>query len=210
MKEKEAKQAAKGKKTKTKDIDEAIEESELDTKELDSESYTEPEGDKRRFGWTERLVGGGSLGGGYSNGWNVSVTPWVGYKVTDRFWAGIGLDYLYSSFKIPRSDFKEKFSVTAPKVFANYYVTPDINIATEYSRNFVAYKRNNDSAFRFSSPSWLAGAGYLQRFGKGGVRLEAFYDVLYNSNIDTVNGRLVNRNFRGSPWVLRINFVYGL
>ena len=155
--------------------------------------------------WTDRLVGGGGLGGGYSNGWRVTLTPWVGYKITDRLWTGIGVDYNYASYKDPRFEIKETYSVLGPKVFANYYITQDINAGTEFVRNTFKYTETfNGNKFKISDSfnSWLIGGGYTQRMGgRAGIRLELFYDVLYDES---------NNNFRRSPFDFRLNFIYGL
>ncbi len=154
--------------------------------------------------WTERIVFGGGIGVGYTNGWNINVTPNVGYKITDRFWAGIGVDYYYVSFRL-NSNNKDRFSVVGPKTYALYYITPEINLGTEFAHYF--YTRNIitngiSQKIKEEQDSWLLGGGYTQRLGgRAGIRLELYYDVLYDET-DQIR-------FRNSAFVPRINIVYG-
>ena len=155
--------------------------------------------------WTDRIVFGGGIGIGYTNGWNINVTPNVGYKVTDQFWAGLGVDYYYVSWRFDSQN-KDKFSVVGPKAYALYYITPEINLGTEFSHNF--YTRTDitngiTQKQKEEQNSWLIGGGYTQRMGgRAGIRLELYYDVLYDES---------NRfGFRNSAFVPRVNIVYGL
>lgn len=158
--------------------------------------------------WTSRIVVGGGIGAGYNNGWNINVSPEIAYKVTDRFWPGIGLDYNYVSYRYD-SENKDKFSVFGPKAFAVYYITPQLNAGTEYV--FYNYTRNQifngiPQKTKESQQSWLIGAGYTQRFGqdsRAGIRAELYYDVFYQEGSSVFN-------FRVSPWVPRLRFLYGL
>jgi len=154
--------------------------------------------------WTERIVFGGGVGIGYTNGWNISLTPQVGYKITERFWSGIGLEYYYVSFR-GNNDFRDRFSVIGPKVWALYYITDELNLGTEFARyNFKRTQIVNSrrTEVRSEQNSWLVGGGYTQRFGgRAGVRLELYYDVLYDDNDPN--------QFRNSAFIPRINIVYG-
>ncbi len=154
--------------------------------------------------WTDRIVFGGGVGVSFFNGWNINLSPNVGYKITDQFWAGIGLDYYYGSYKYS-SDFKDNFSVVGPKVFALYYITRELNIGTEFAYYDYTYTQISNGIKTKTNDeqnSWLIGGGYTQRMGgRAGVRLELFYDVLY----DETN----SFNFRNSAFVPRINIVYG-
>jgi hypothetical protein len=168
-----------------------------DTKDINSDDSGEK--------WTERLIFGGGLGVSFFNGWNINVTPSVGYKITDRLHAGVGLDYYYGSFKY-NSQAKQSFSVVGPKVFGVYYVIPELSIQTELIHYTITQSQvinGIKSKFKTDQDSWLVGAGYTSRFGnRGGVRLELFYDVLY----DETN----SFNLRNSAFFPRISVVYGL
>ena len=190
---KAAEQEKKGKKSKDKG-----------TKEVTTDDVKEAN-EKPEREWLQRIVFGGGLGGGYSNGWNVNVTPWVGYKITEQFWAGLGLDYYYSSYNYQQTDRKDSYSVIGPKAFALYYVTPAINLGAKFSRNtFNVTQTLNNVKYKDSGAtnSLLLGGGYTQRVGgRGGIRLELYYDVLYDESNDF--------NFRRSAFIPRINVVYG-
>lgn len=155
--------------------------------------------------WTDRLMPGGGLGLGYNNGWRISVSPQVGYRLTERFIPGIGLDYTFISFKYENDD-QDKFSAVGPKAFLLYYITPELNLGTEFVYN--RYKETRElngqkQVFRDNFNSWLVGGGYTQRLGgRAGLRLELYYDALYDD--DNIFLR------RRGRWQPRINIVYGL
>ena len=155
--------------------------------------------------WTDRIVFGGGLGISFFNGWNINVSPNVGYKITDQFWAGIGLDYYYGSFRYD-SENKDQFSIIGPKAFALYYITPQINLGTEfayYDYTYTLTSGGRKTKTNEEQNSWLIGGGYTQRMGgRAGIRFEFFYDVLYDES-NTFN-------FRNSAFVPRVNIVYGL
>lgn len=154
--------------------------------------------------WTKKLMPGGGLGLGYNNGWRISLSPQVGYRVTDRFIPGIGLDYIYLSYKYDNDD-RDRFSSIGPKAFALYYITDELNLGTEFAYN--RYKETREfngveQVRRDNFNSWLAGGGYTQRFGgRAGVRLELYYDLLYDEDNFFSNRR--------GRWQPRVNIVYG-
>lgn len=153
----------------------------------------EPEEEK----WSDRLFVGGGLGVSFFNGWYINVSPYIGYRVTDRFWAGIGLDYFYVSDNF--YDFS--YSVIGPKAFALYYVIPEVNLGIEASNYFFT----GDARERWGSGQTrlLLGGGYTQFFNnRGGIRLELYYDVLYDEDSRS--------NFFGSALEPRINVFFGL
>jgi len=137
--------------------------------------------------WMDRVYfgGGGSFGGGTSNGIKytyLSVSPVVGYMVTSQFSAGSGFIYQRTSY----SDIKftyDQYGIM-PFVrynFNNFFVTAEYNYINlplmSYSN--LGYKVD---ARVYRSRMFL-GAGFSQPLGgRGRINAMVMYDVLYQPN----------------------------
>jgi hypothetical protein len=98
-----------------------------------------------------KIIFGGGLGGGFDQYTAAfSVSPIVGYKITDRFAAGIGIGYQYlrvkdfypfaNSATIGGYDYYPlKASIFAPSVWARYIVWRNIFAHVEYEHNFMTF-----------------------------------------------------------------------
>jgi hypothetical protein len=144
---------------------------------------------------------GGGIGLGFANGWQINVSPFVGYKFTPKLWGGIGVDYYYSEYKIKSLNIKDKYSAFGPRSFLLYYFTDVLNAQVEYQ--YIKYERSygQNDKIKENISSLLLGGGYTQRLGgRTGLRLEILYDVLYDEE----------KTFRNSPVVYRMNIIYGI
>lgn len=101
--------------------------------------YANPggEGEKRKGFDPRRLVFGGSIGFGFGSDdyWAISLSPQVGYRLTDRFIAGVGVSYAYSQENVSFIyDYKLKKNQFGLNVFAEYnflkrlfvYIQPEV------------------------------------------------------------------------------------
>ncbi len=149
----------------------------------------------RGFDRTRLIVGGGLGGGSLQGGYIFSVTPSVGYMVTDRFHAGINLGYFYSKQEIPYSDgsyelFKNR--VVSTSLYARFFpldviflqVTPEINFAkTKYEYYYALTDQTTTENLTNSIPAFLVGGGYAQRLGGNSyMMISVMYDLVQNPN----------------------------
>lgn len=141
----------------------------------------------------ERLIFGGGLGLSFGNVTAISVAPMVGYRITDKLAAGVGLGYLYVNFKddvyIGGNTYDTKYSVLTPSVWARYLVFNNFFAHTEYEQNFMSFTdyrydqsgSGNIESYKqkLNSPALLLGAGYRQPVSdNASFVILALYDVI--------------------------------
>ena len=144
-------------------------------------------------------------GGGFStssNQTNISIFPQVGYKITDRYSAGVGITYQYVKIKQPINTSLSNFGWS---VFNRFNVTNQFFAYTEFERLTFEFltsfspERTEKSAFN----SLLVGAGYSEQLGgRASFNVMALYNVLYDESE-------IPRPYN-SPWVLRAGVGIGI
>jgi hypothetical protein len=153
----------------------------------------------------DKLVFGGNIGGGFSNGWSINLSPTVGYKITNTTIAGVGMSYIYRDFN---SDFyanRSVFYVTGGRVFAQQLLFNNIYARGEYEYlDYSLRLYSNDGRLinesRGQAPGLLLGGGYTTSFGYGlGFNMEVLYNVIYRADISPYP----------SPLVIRGGFMFG-
>ncbi len=128
----------------------------------------------------QRIVFGGGFGLGFGDVTNVAVSPVVGYAITDKFIAGVGVGYQYVRVKDYWSVFDPNTAdvlykpftsnVFSPSIWTRYVVWKNLFVHAEYEHNFMSYTRyyNNTSVWpaeivkdkvKYNAPSLLLGAG---------------------------------------------------
>ena len=166
--------------------------------------------DRERAGKQERpkgfdpsrmIFGGGfifGIGSGYTN---LGISPVVGYAITDKFSAGIGLGYQYLKADLGIQDptgtiistYKFKTSMYTGGVWARYlvfqnifvHVQPEINSLEVMNSNpyFDANGNIQIDKKRTTVPSLLAGIGLRQPISdRVSILAMALYDVLQEPN----------------------------
>lgn len=117
----------------------------------------------------------------------INLSPIVGYKVTDRYRVGVGINYIYTNY------FGQKYHLVGGRIFQQFFVWKGIFLHAEYEfMNYptgypVPYRRNIANAFN-------VGAGYQQNFGR-----RAFTNVMILYNV--IHDR--NNTIYNTPWSLR-------
>ncbi len=155
---------------------------------------------------TDRLVFGGNLGLGYSNGWQINAAPTVGYKITRQFIAGVGVTYLYSDFDNPFSGLRSTQSAVGGRVFGQHLLFQNIYAIAEFEYLDYTIKLRDQldnilSESELDGTGFFVGGGYTSSFGRGlGVGIE----VLYNLTYDSFNSPYA------SPLVIRGGLMFGL
>ena len=123
----------------------------------------------------DKVYVGGNLGLQFGTVTFIEVSPLVGYHITEKISAGVGVTYQYYHIKDRTTDFQT--NVYGGKVFGRY-------MFNDYLFGHVEYEFLNLEAFDFypqrrrvDVESILAGGGYMQRVG---MNSGIFAMILYN------------------------------
>ena len=171
------------------------------------ETYTSsgrPEGAKRKEqkkkGFdTDRLIYGGGLGLGFGRSTTISVSPIIGYRITDKFSAGVGFGYQYAKIKnyFELQDintgawnyYDYKSSIASASVWTRYLILPSLFAHVEYEHNFMSFQnyrfaQNGTGTIesykeKYNAPALLVGGGYRQAVtDRASITLMLLYDVI--------------------------------
>ena len=160
--------------------------------------YNNKKKKKNEEGFAQRIIWGGALGLSLGDYAGVSVTPVIGYRITDNFSAGIGLGYQFLRVKdffevtdrnnnLSYYDFKA--SMYSASIWARYIVWRNLFIHAEYEHNFMNFKQPGFDpggsgeitlqSTNYQAPSVLIGPGYRLPIGeKASVNFSLLYDVI--------------------------------
>ncbi len=162
-----------------------------------------------------RLFAGGNFGLSFGNYTFINISPQVGYRFTNMFAAGIGINGQftqltdrYGSQTVSRS----KYGVTGMNIFGRFYPIQQAFIQAQPEMNYIwGSVKDYSSNTKYSLngkilPSFLLGAGGILPMGNvGGLLVMVQYDVLnktgYGSDPSTPYGN--------KPFV-SIGFNFGL
>jgi len=142
----------------------------------------------------DRIFFGGNIGLAFGTITDIEISPQVGYYITKRWAAGVGLTYEYYR----RNDFiKINTHIYGGSVFTRYYLFPDLSIyfpvnsglslfaQSEYVGLSLEEKYFKTSLLfenregKFLSNNYLIGGGLMKKLGrKGGI----YFTVLYLMN----------------------------
>ena len=148
--------------------------------------------------FTERIYFGG--GGGFSGGSNyinVSVSPLVGYKITERFSTGLQASYQYVRF----NSFRANNYGGGP--FLRFNFTQKFFTYAQYEyMNYGLLTLPPDTGPRFDFNSLFVGLGYSEPIGRNlAFNITALYNLLYKDGTQSPYD---------SPLVFRVGIVAGL
>lgn len=170
------------------------------------DDYVKPEKTKRespRADFWDRIYLGGNLGAQFGNYTYVDISPLVGYRITDRWSAGVGGTYRYFSFR--ESGYRYSASIYGGRVFSRFNVVDFLFVHGEYemlSTDCISVDINGDyTNERVWVPGLLLGGGLRQPFGDSasGLYIMGLYNVLYT-----------DCSPYASPLVLQIGVAFGL
>ncbi|NMM49403.1 hypothetical protein [Marinigracilibium pacificum] len=129
--------------------------------------------------FAQRLRFGGNLGLGF-NPFYIDAAPSIGYVVSSKFMAGVGIRYLYVKYE---DNFYGDFSYSSygGSLWANYFLLDNIFLRSEFESLRVDFIEDNRKQ-REWVPSLFLGGGYLQPIGRtgSGVFLSVMYNVLHD------------------------------
>ncbi|MFA9214849.1 MAG: hypothetical protein ACEQSR_13565 [Candidatus Methylacidiphilales bacterium] len=175
------------------------------TPELDKQKVEEQKKADETFGgndsWKDKMIYGGNIGGSLGNLSSFfMIQPIVGYKITDKFQAGLCPLYIYSSrtYQLTTGkNFTQSVNAFGPGVFGRYLINDNIFAHVEYlGLSYKIYDELSGLDISKFSNSAYVGGGYMP--GGAGVYVVVLYDLLYNSST----------SFYQSPFDIRIGFVF--
>ena len=144
--------------------------------------------------WQDKLYYGGGFGlSGGSWGGSIRLSPVIGYMITNRVSAGVGVTYEYYKYNnYYGQDFEDHRY--GGMLFTRVNLFKQIFAYAEYS--FMNYTYNPSTEERRSIDRMPLGLGLSQPLGKrSSVNFIAAYDVLYE-----------NAGPYASPWVFSVFF----
>lgn len=106
-----------------------------------------------------RFYTGGNFGLSFGTVTAIDISPIIGYKITDKFSAGVGAIYMYYS----DTRYKYSTNVYGGRVFSRYLIIENLFAHLEYeliNRDALDF---NDRPIRVNVPGLLVGGGYTQR-----------------------------------------------
>jgi len=148
-----------------------------------------------RPAWMEKVYVGGGIGGiGISsNEIFVNVNGLVGYRLTEKLEAGLGINYQYYKWK-PTS---QSFNDWGFNIFSMYHIYSPVFLMAQYQIFYLDQIEGRETYDAF-----LLGGGITQPIGSNGaLNFYALYNLSYADGGD--NGRY------GSPWVIGMNVGFG-
>lgn len=145
-----------------------------------------------------RIIFGGGLGFGFGNVTNISVSPMVGYRISDNFSAGVGFGYQYVRIKngwlvydANNNQIIKPYTANmySPSIWGRYVIWNNIFAHLEYEHNFMSYKEffNNYTVglevqsknVSYNAPSLLVGGGIRQPISdRVSILFTGLYDVI--------------------------------
>jgi hypothetical protein len=140
----------------------------------------------------ERLVFGGGLGLQFGTVTFIEVSPVVGYRVTDRLEAGIGLTYKYYKYKdfyfdqTTNNRFDLKSNIYGASLYTRFSIFENIFLHAEYERLRYNYDDIRIIGGQFirepthaNVDGLFLGGGYKQRISSGAYfYIMALWDVI--------------------------------
>ena len=124
----------------------------------------------------QRLVFGGNFGAAFGSATQVNISPLIGYRVTERFTAGVGLIYMYTNYKA----YNYKELIYGTNIFARLSIFPKLYLHGELELMNVEDRITNSyDGERIYIINMPIGIGYSQSVAG---RLSVNYSILYNVN----------------------------
>lgn len=160
------------------------------------------EKDKEKGFHKENLFVGGNFGLSFGNYTLINISPQLGYRFSELFAAGIGINLQYVSVKDKDWNgdiiYKNSRGVTGLNVFGRLYPIKNIMLQIQPEANYIFGKeiyynpRLENTLDARIVPSFLAGGGLVLPSGRGAFIASVFYDVLQNDNSPYGNRLIVN------------------
>lgn len=121
----------------------------------------------------DKIYFGGNLGLQFGTSTFIDISPLVGYRITDKISAGVGVTYQYYHYKDRVYDFQT--NVYGGRVFGRYLITENLFAHAEYE--YLNLEAFDFQRRRVDVGSSMAGGGYIQHIGANSSLVAM---ILYN------------------------------
>lgn len=149
----------------------------------------------------DRLFTGGNFGLQFGTATVVDISPIIGYRLTERWSAGLGATYIYYNYKDSYYNYSYSTSIYGGSIFTRFNVSELIFLHTEFqslSAEFMTYYPKTE---RKLVDALFVGGGYRQMIGDASsINLMILYDLMYTDVY----------HIYSDPWQIRVGFDFGL
>jgi hypothetical protein len=129
--------------------------------------------------WTDRLITGGGLGLQFGDYTYIQIAPILGYRVTDQFHAGIGLNYTYYKYNDRAYNYKYETSIYGGSVWTRYFFLENLFGEATFEMLNMDVPGPNYELVRDNIPVLMVGGGYAQSIGgQSALLLRILWDVI--------------------------------
>ena len=130
----------------------------------------------------DRIFVGGGIGGGFGSTMDYfSISPIIGYKLTEKLVPGVSLMYRYTNNKFYQPNVSTSDYGVSP--YLRYMLGNGIFLHTEYEYLNYEYLISPTESVRKTNGSFLAGGGFFQPFGRrAGFYASILYNFSYSNN----------------------------
>lgn len=138
----------------------------------------------------EKLFVGGNFGLTFGDYTLINISPQLGYRFTNFFAAGIGINAQYISIKDwgAYGEYKSSRGVAGLNVFGRVYPISQLMLQLQPEANYIFGKDlyyNPRAEYKSDAmivPSLLAGGGAVLPAGRGAMIVSVFYDLLQHQH----------------------------
>lgn len=152
---------------------------EIDAQKTSEEDYATAspgkESAKNKAPFRDRLVFGGNMGGYFGNPTYLQLNPMIGYRTTDWWINGVGVNYTY----IASGGYRE--NMIGGSVWTRAYVAQRLIAHSEFELLRRTARNQFGNSGSVNVPVWLVGAGYSSG-GRIGFSAMIMYDLIQDPN----------------------------
>jgi hypothetical protein len=151
----------------------------------------------------DRMFFGGGFGLSFSSTYDYfSVSPIIGYRLTQKVATGLSIIYRYNNYKYVTPSVSTNDYGVSPFIRYQFYGPLFLHAEYEYLNNqYITY---SGEPIRKSFNSFMAGGGLFQPISR---HAGFFVSVLYNFSY--INSTPTNYYPYSSPWILRAGITAG-
>jgi hypothetical protein len=141
------------------------------------------EGNQPKEKFSDRLITGGGIGLQFGDYTYIQVTPILGYRVTERFHAGIGLNYTYYKYNDKAYNYQYETSIYGGSIWSRYFVFENLFAEATYEMLNMDVPNVINGYYsgtkRDNIPILMVGGGYAQSIGgQSALLLRILWDVI--------------------------------
>lgn len=131
---------------------------------------------KKVVPFKDRLVYGGNFGGYFGTFSYFQINPMVGYKTTNWWVNGVGVNYIYSGGRGINQ------SIYGASLWSRAYVYKSLMLHSEFEMLSLDAKNSYGQRFHDTVPVWLVGGGFQNNSGGIGLSVLFLYDLIQDPN----------------------------